>query len=80
MAEVTVPKEDRPSITKYVVLTVAGLGVVNLFVSSFAQDASSAVFLFAVVLVAVVLDVAILFVMVQSLIEEWFQVATIAEE
>lgn len=80
VTELPVPQDERPSITRYVVLTVIGLGIVHAAVGVFTQNTSSAIFDSVVLSVAVVLDVAIGFLMIQSLIEEWFQAVTIVEE
>ncbi|MFT4889239.1 MAG: hypothetical protein ACI9YT_000148 [Halobacteriales archaeon] len=80
MAELTVAKEDRPSIGKYVIYTVVGIAIVNSFVAVVVQGAGDSVLSLLALIVAGLADVAILFLMVQSLVEEWFQVAEITTE
>jgi len=80
MAEITVAKDDRPSIAKYVVYTVVGIAIVNSFVALVVQGAGNALVSFLALIVVALADVAILFLMVQSLIEEWFQVATVTTD
>lgn len=80
MAELTVAKDDRPSIGKYVVYTVVGIAIVNTLVALVVQGAGNTVVSFLALVVAGLADVAILFLMVQSLIEEWFQVAEVTTD
>lgn len=80
MAEITVPKDARPGYGKYVVYTVIGVFLVNAVVGAAARGLDSPVMAFVVLLLAAGLNVAVVFLMVQSLIEEWFAAAEIVEE
>ena len=80
MSEIVVPKADRPAIGKYVIYTVVGLLLVNMFIALLVEGAGNALIRFGGLLVAVIADFAIVFLMVQSLIEEWFQAATVTSE
>lgn len=80
MAEITVPEGERPSYAKYVAYTIIGISLVNYVIALPARDVNSPILALGAVLVAGVLNVAIVFLMVQSLIEEWFAAAEIVEE
>lgn len=80
MAEITVPKDERPSYGKYVVYTIIGLFLVNYIIAVPARDVNSPILALGAVLTAGILNVTIVFLMVQSLIEEWFAAAEVVEE
>ena len=80
MPEVTVRNENRPSFGRYVIYTAIGVFLINGFVAVLLQDSASPVVALGGVLLAGVGTIAIVFLMVQSLIEEWFASAEITDE
>lgn len=80
MPEIAIPDGERPSYGKYVAYTVIGLLLVNWVVAFFAEGLDSPVLGLAALLVAAILNVTVVFLMVQSLIEEWFAAAEVVEE
>jgi len=78
MPELTVPKYKRPSPWKYVWYTFIGFLIVGAFAGLLTQNASGVVALGAVI-AAAILNLGILFLMIQSLIEEWFEAAEVHE-
>lgn len=79
MAEITVPREDRPSLAKYVIATLALVLLVSAFAGLLVRSAGG-LFGAVVGLTAATVNLAILFVMVQSLIEDWFRAAEVTLE
>jgi Na+-driven multidrug efflux pump len=80
MAKITVPQDERPAYAKYVAYAVIGIFLVNAVVGTAARGADSPVLGLVVLLIAGVLNVGVVFLMVQSLVEEWFDAAEIIEE
>lgn len=80
MAQLTVPREDRPSLAKYVVSTLALVLLVSTFAGLLVRGASSGLLVLGVSLAAAALNLGILFVMVQSLIEDWLNAAEVVME
>lgn len=80
MPEVAVGNDDRPSIAKYVIFTAIGILLLNGFVAMVLQDSTNPVIALGGVFLASVGSIAIGFVMIQSLIEEWFTSAEIIDE
>lgn len=80
MAKITVPMENRPSFGKYAAYTAIGIFLTTAVVGSLARGVQAPVFGFGVALAGGLLNVAILFLMIQSLVEEWFSAAEIVEE
>ena len=77
MAEITVPRDQRPALWKYVVLTAIGFVVVGSFSALLTQNSADAIMGLFAFAVAALLNLGILFLMVQSLIEEWFDAAEV---
>lgn len=80
MPELAVPRERRPSVGKYVVLTAVGLLLINAFVAQLLQGTQNPLFGLGLVAVAGLADIALLLVVVQSLIQEWLAAAEITDE
>ena len=80
MAEVTVREENRPSFGKYVVYTAIGVLLVNGFIAVLTQNSGNPVVALGGVLLTGIGSIAIVFLMVQSLVEEWFAAAEIIDE
>lgn len=80
MSEVTVRKENRPSFGKYVIYTAIGVVLANGFVTVLMQDSANSAVALGGVLLAGVGNIAIVFLMVQSLIEEWVASLEIIDE
>lgn len=79
MPEVTVREENRPSFGKYVVFTAVGAFLIT-WLASFPMDSPDSAIAFGGLLLAGVGNIAVLFLMVQSFIEEWFSAAEIVGE
>ena len=79
MSELTVPEYKRPSPWKYVWYTAIGFAIVGSLAGLLTQNASSGVVALGAVIAAAILNLGILFLMVQSLIEEWFEAAEVYE-
>jgi len=75
MADVWVPPGEQPSWIRYSVKTAAAIVVVSAIVATFAAAAPNAGATFTFAAVGTVLNVGILFRMVQSLIGEWLDAA-----
>jgi hypothetical protein len=80
ISEIRVPKGERPSYGKYVAYAVIGIFLVTRVVGTAARGVDSTVLGVVVLLIAGVLNVGVVFLMVQSLIEKWFDAAAIIEE
>ena len=79
MPEMVVREEDRPSFGKYVLLSVAVMGLITWLIVTLTQDSTSQLVGIIGLLTAAVANVAVVFVMVQSLVDEWFAAAEIVE-
>lgn len=78
MPEITVSNEERPSVSKYVAFTLAGILLVWGVIATVQRGDSPGLTL-VVTSAGVIVSVGILFVMIQSLIEEWFNAAEITD-
>ncbi|QFU83373.1 hypothetical protein [Natronorubrum aibiense] len=78
MTTIIVPKENRPSLTKYVILTIVGILFVSIFIISmtykYEQLALGGYFITGII------NITIIFKMMESLLKEWFEAAELIEE
>lgn len=80
MAEIRVPRENRPSIGKYVAYTAIGFVLTGAIAGLLVQNSDNPTSGLFSLLFSAILTIGILFLMVQSLIEEWFTAAEIVDE
>ena len=79
MPDLAVPRDQRPSIAKYVAYTALGFVVVGSFLSLLAGNTDNGAVAVGAVIVGALLNLGVLFLMVQSLIEEWFAAAEVVD-
>jgi len=80
MPALRVPDSNRPSFLKYAVFAIAAFVFLGGGVAYLGQSIRSPGAVLIATLVAGVLNVVVLFMLVQSLIEEWIGAAEVVEE
>ncbi|MFB6146560.1 MAG: hypothetical protein ABEJ08_02625 [Halobacteriaceae archaeon] len=79
MPDIEVPDDERPAIWTYVGWTAAGFVLVAILVGGAVSGSDSATLAFDAGIVAMVVNLAILFAMVESFLAAWFDAAEVTE-
>lgn len=80
MTDVRVSAENRPSIGKYVAYSTVGFVLVGAISGLLVQNSDNPLLGLFALAISAILTIGILFLMIQSLIEEWFAAAEVVDD
>lgn len=79
MPQITVPAEARPDVGRYVVYVAVGFFLVGTITGLFANNATNPIVSVLAISVAALLNIGILLLVVQSMVERYFEAAEVVE-